>query len=123
MRHETDEKYKPFKSRVDWVLTEISKHVPEGVQPPRKIVSAPAPDNEGAKKGAAKAHQQAIMAQMKAQRDFFSLNFEDEDSDQDVDEDLYELSSFGTCIVFQEYLKAFGTLGLVQQSIAQEAPR
>jgi E3 ubiquitin-protein ligase UBR1 len=80
--------------------------------------SSPAPDSEGAKKGAAKAHQQAIMAQMKAQREFFSLNFEDEDedSDQDVDEDLYELSSFGTCIVFQEYLKAFGTLGLVQHS-------
>ncbi|KAJ8593596.1 hypothetical protein M405DRAFT_731193 [Rhizopogon salebrosus TDB-379] len=118
---EHDEKYKPFKSRVDWVLTEISKHVPEGVQPPRKIVSAPAPDGEGAKKRAAKARQQAIMAQMKAQQENFSLNFEDEDedNDQDVGEDLNELSSFGTCIVCQEDLndaKAFGTLGLVQPS-------
>ena len=65
------------------------------------MVSAPAPDGEGAKKCAAKARQQAIMAQMKAQQEKISLNFEDEgeDNDQDVDEDLSELSSFGTCII------------------------
>ncbi|KAJ8586723.1 hypothetical protein M405DRAFT_907777 [Rhizopogon salebrosus TDB-379] len=44
---------------------------------------------------------------MKAQREIFSLNFEDEDedSDQDVNEDLNELSSFGSCIVSRNISK------------------
>lgn len=120
---EHDEKYKPYKSRIDWVLTEISKHVPEGVQPPRKVLSpaAPASDVEGVKKRAAKARQEAIMAEMKAQQEIFSLNFEEEEeeNEQDMDETSDELSSYGTCIVCQEDLneaKAFGSLGLVQPS-------
>jgi len=118
---EHDEKHKPYKSRICWILTEISKHVPEGVQPLRKVLSAPVPDVGSAKKRAAKARQEAIMAQMKAQQASFSLNFgdDDEDNDQDEAEDLNRLSSFGTCIVCQEDLneaKAFGTLGLVQPS-------
>ncbi|KIK46138.1 hypothetical protein CY34DRAFT_800850 [Suillus luteus UH-Slu-Lm8-n1] len=120
---EHDEKYKPYKSRIDWVLTEISKHVPEGVQPPRKVLSpaAPASDVEGVKKRATKARQEAIMAEMKAQHEIFSLNFEEEEdeNDQDMDETPDDLSSYGTCIVCQEDLneaKAFGSLGLVQPS-------
>lgn len=118
---EHDEKYKPYKSRIDWILTEISKHVPEGVQPPRKVISAPVADGESAKKRAAKARQEDIMAKMKAQQARFTLNFEeeDDDNDQDMDEDLNKLSSYGTCIVCQEDLneaKAFGTLGLIQPS-------
>ncbi|KAG1760871.1 hypothetical protein EDD22DRAFT_988082 [Suillus occidentalis] len=62
----------------DPVLTEISKHVPEVVQPPRKVLSlaAPAPDVEGVKKRVAKVREEAIMAELKAQQASFSLNFE-----------------------------------------------
>ncbi|KAG2337077.1 hypothetical protein BDR05DRAFT_1048825 [Suillus weaverae] len=91
-----------------WVLTEISKHVPEGMQPPCKVLSPSvlAPDVEGVKKRAAKACQEAIMAEMKAQQASFPFNFkeEEEENDQDMDEVSDELSSYDTCIVCQEDL-------------------
>ncbi|EGN92926.1 hypothetical protein SERLA73DRAFT_163768 [Serpula lacrymans var. lacrymans S7.3] len=121
---EQDENFKPYKARIGWILEQISIHVPEEVQARRKVMDTSAsdlPDPENAKKRAAKARQESIMAQMKAQQASFAINFDDgEDEDEDVMEETPEEHiSYGTCIVCQEDLdinRAFGSLGFVQPS-------
>ncbi|KAH7923758.1 hypothetical protein BV22DRAFT_1092243 [Leucogyrophana mollusca] len=120
LEHEED--FKTYKARVEWILEQISKVVPEEVQARRKVVDADVaiPDPESAKKKAAKARQEAIMAQMKAQQASFAINFdEDDEESEEMEETPEELLSYGTCIVCQEDLtmaRAFGTLGLLQPS-------
>ncbi|KAH7884205.1 hypothetical protein F5I97DRAFT_1672195 [Phlebopus sp. FC_14] len=121
MEHE--EHFKPYMSRIHWILGEISKHVPEEVQARRKVINVAEPglDMESVKKRAAKARQEAIMAQMKAQQASFAINFEDVDDDEDDDMEATpeDVVQYGSCIVCQEDLndtRQFGMLGLVQPS-------
>ncbi|KAG6332078.1 hypothetical protein ID866_7016 [Astraeus odoratus] len=119
---EHNENFKPYMGRIGWILGEISKFVPEEVQVRRKVVNVPEPgaDAESLRKRAAKARQEAIMAQMKAQQASFAINFEDEGDDDDEDMDVApENISYGSCIVCQEDLndtQPFGMLGFVQPS-------
>ncbi|KAF8879924.1 hypothetical protein BD779DRAFT_1550399 [Infundibulicybe gibba] len=121
---EHNDKYKSYKPRVEWILGEMAKHVPQEVNSRRRVIDtshvAP-PDPADAKKKAAKARQEAIMQQMKAQQASFAINFDDadDDDDEDMEEAQEEHVSHGTCIVCQEELtstRPFGTLGLVQPS-------
>ncbi|KAK7453361.1 E3 ubiquitin-protein ligase ubr1 [Stygiomarasmius scandens] len=151
---------KAYKPRVGWILDKIAEYVPNEVQSRRggleRFRSGVKPgvggadqgpgtgaggDPEEARKRAAKARQEAIMAQMKAQQESFAINFGDGEDDDDDDEDesldqghqhhqqgdgdhvmedvKEEQVSYGTCIVCQEDLvhsRAFGMLGLVQPS-------
>jgi E3 ubiquitin-protein ligase UBR1 len=125
---ETHDKYKTYKARSRWILDQLATHVPDDVERRRKkpeVVGKPKPDGEDAKKRAAKARQEAIMRQMKAQQASFAVNFDDVDEeDDDMGDgggaDAGEPVSFGTCIVCQEDLntasKAFGALGMLQPS-------
>ena len=117
------EHFKPYMARVGWILGEMAKVVPEEVQARRKVLSAAGlgVDAETLKKRAAKARQEAIMAQMKAQQASFAINFEDvdEDEDEDMEESPEEVVQYGSCIVCQEDLndsKPWGMLGLIQPS-------
>ncbi|PSR82970.1 hypothetical protein PHLCEN_2v5940 [Hermanssonia centrifuga] len=114
---------KVYKARIGWILAEIAKYQPDEIRK-RRHVSAPSDgsDPEDVKKRAAKARQESLMKQMKAQQISFANNFDDVD-DGDEDEDDEDSSthptSYGTCIVCQEELngtRAFGSLGLVQPS-------
>ncbi|KAJ3507306.1 hypothetical protein NMY22_g16971 [Coprinellus aureogranulatus] len=126
---EYHEQYKPYRARVQWILEKMAVYVPNEVTAKRREYDAlrPAVDPEEARKKAAKARQEAIMQQMKAQQASFAINFDDiddEDDEMSVDEegdaDAEANASFGTCIVCQEELlatgKTFGALGLVQPS-------
>ncbi|KAF8653558.1 hypothetical protein AX16_003895 [Volvariella volvacea WC 439] len=138
---EHHEKFKTYKSRVEWILEKMrdegGEDVREEIRKKRKVIEVKpdAPNPEEAKKRAAKARQEAIMQQMKAQQASFAINFEDEDDDLMDDEDEVvgvasgeggeaeeeqeEQISYGTCIVCQEDLSAnhsFGALGLIQAS-------
>ena len=112
--------YRTYKARCAWILTELEKHVPEDVRSRRTPDSDKSSDVDEAKKRAAKARQDAIMRQMKAQQASFAINFEDEEEDEGETVDGVEFpASFGTCIVCQEELNAsnpFGALGLLQPS-------
>ncbi|KAI0045753.1 hypothetical protein FA95DRAFT_93210 [Auriscalpium vulgare] len=117
---EHHDSYRPYKPRVAWILDAFSKYIGPEVRLRRRVVnSSQNADADDAKKKAARARQEAIMKQMKAQQASFAINFEDED-DEDDDMDMDEgPTSFGTCIVCQEELNAtkpFGALGLVQPS-------
>lgn len=116
---------KAYKARIGWILQQIQMHVPDKVKAKRRATnSLGGPlDPDQAKKQAARARQEAIMKQMKAQQSSFAMNFEDDIEDEDEDKDMLETEdqpiSFGTCIVCQEELnasKGFGALGLVQPS-------
>ncbi|EAU93649.2 hypothetical protein CC1G_02879 [Coprinopsis cinerea okayama7 len=129
---EYHDQYKNYRARVQWILDRMAKHAPDAVKERRKAYDSlkPAVDPEEARKKAAKARQEAIMQQMKAQQNQFAINFDDLDDEDDegsamsVDEENGEEVeteiSFGTCIVCQEDLstggKSFGALGLVQPS-------
>ncbi|KAG8220614.1 hypothetical protein J3R82DRAFT_2867 [Butyriboletus roseoflavus] len=120
---EHSEHFRPYTARVGWILGKMLKFVPEEVQARRKIVTVVkfGLDTETLKKRAAKARQEAIMAQMKAQQASFAINFEDvdEDEDEEMEEKPEELVQYGSCIVCQEDLndsKPWGMLGLVQSS-------
>ncbi|KAF8910386.1 hypothetical protein CPB85DRAFT_1413971 [Mucidula mucida] len=123
---EFHEKYKAYKPRVGWILTQMAFHVPEEVQSRRHIpdISLAPVDADGMKKRAAKARQEAIMKQMKAQQASFAINFDDvddEDDDMMLDDTQDQPISYGTCIVCQEDLnvnssKIFGMLGMLQPS-------
>jgi E3 ubiquitin-protein ligase UBR1 len=127
---EYHEQYKGYRARVQWILQKMSPYISDEVAARRREYEAlrPSVDPEEARKKAAKARQEAIMQQMKAQQASFAINFDDLDDDDDegmsVDEgntDEAEANvSFGTCIVCQEELlatgKVFGALGLVQPS-------
>jgi E3 ubiquitin-protein ligase UBR1 len=121
---EHHEKYKSYKPRIEWVLSQMESYVPEEVRMRRRVVDAlrdMPPDLEDAKKRAAKARQDAILKQMKAQQASFATNFDniDDEEDEDMQETLEEHTTYGTCIVCQEDLtsaRPFGTLGLIQPS-------
>ena len=120
---EYNEHFKPYTTRINWVLGEINKFVPEEVKARRKVVDVPQPgaDAETLRKRAAKVRQEAIMAQMKAQQASFAINFEDEEDEEDEDMDATpeEHFSYGSCIVCQEDLndsQSFGMLAFVQPS-------
>ncbi|TFK38761.1 hypothetical protein BDQ12DRAFT_99504 [Crucibulum laeve] len=120
---EHHEKYKHYKARVEWILREMEPHVPDEIRSRRRVLDtqAPPPNSDDAKKKAAKARQEAIMQQMKAQQASFAINFDDVEDEEDEDmEDMEEdVITYGTCIVCQEDLTAnrpFGALGLVQPS-------
>ncbi|KAJ6605368.1 hypothetical protein DFH09DRAFT_203423 [Mycena vulgaris] len=121
---EHHDQYKGYRARVEWILAQIARHVPDDVRSRRRVLDltlARAPDPEDAKKRAAKARQEALMRQMKAQQASFADTFEDmEDGDEEgMEEGEGETPSYGTCIVCQEDLNAarpFGTLGMVQPS-------
>ncbi|EIN13143.1 hypothetical protein PUNSTDRAFT_56352 [Punctularia strigosozonata HHB-11173 SS5] len=125
---EAHDKYKTYKARAGWILDRLAEHVREAVASRRKAPDGEdkaKKDGEDAKKRAAKARQEAIMRQMKAQQASFADNFEDVDDEDDEMADAAgagaeEAVSFGTCIVCQEDLntasKAFGALGMLQPS-------
>ncbi|KAF9073193.1 hypothetical protein BDP27DRAFT_1381774 [Rhodocollybia butyracea] len=133
---ETHEGFKSYKSRIGWILDQMHLWVPMEVERRRNLPVAneagaassddahTALNSEQTRKNAAKARQEAIMRQMKAQQASFAFtNFEDmedEEEDEDMDNQLEEEEiSYGTCIVCQEDLnssKAFGMLGTVQPS-------
>ncbi|KAI0782190.1 hypothetical protein C8Q75DRAFT_727881 [Abortiporus biennis] len=113
---------KVYKSRVAWMLNKIEEYQPEAVKAQRYVPqSTTTLDPEEAKKRAAKARQEAIMRQMKAQQASFADTFEDFEDDEDEENtDTPEPPvSYGTCIVCQEELnnsKSFGSLGFLQPS-------
>jgi E3 ubiquitin-protein ligase UBR1 len=123
---EHHDKYKLYNSRVVWILAELEKHIPGEVVRRRVVpdrTSAPQISAEDAKKRAAKARQEAIMQQIKAQQVSFATNLDDigdgEDDIMEEDGDENEQVSFGTCIVCQEDLnssRGFGALSLIQPS-------
>lgn len=119
---EHHEQYKPYKARVGWILGQIEEIVPEEVESRRRVLDpSPVSDSENAKKRAAKARQDAILKQMKAQQASFAINFDDidDEGDEDMEETQQEQQSYGTCIVCQEDLNSsrpFGMLGMVQPS-------
>ncbi|KAL1952373.1 hypothetical protein VTO73DRAFT_1522 [Trametes versicolor] len=120
---EYHEKYPTYRRRVQWILDHITEHERPEVESRRRRPESQADveDPNEAKKRAAKARQEAIMRQMKAQQAQVAFNFEDIDDDED--EDLEGTPdapvSYGTCIVCQEELngtKSFGSLGFIQPS-------
>ncbi|CCL98937.1 uncharacterized protein FIBRA_00944 [Fibroporia radiculosa] len=121
---EHHDKFQAYKMRVDWILSQIALNEPDEVQKRRRTMDPSrneADDLADAKKRAAKARQEAIMRQMKAQQASFATNFEDldDDEDEDISETPEEPISYGTCIVCQEELnnsKAFGSLAFLQPS-------
>lgn len=121
---EHHEKYPTYRARIKWVLDRISEHQPDEVERRRQLVNNSQTESEDpneAKKRAAKARQEAIMRQMKAQQASFADNFDDiDDEDEDELTDTPDGAvSYGTCIVCQEELsgaKAFGSLGFIQPS-------
>lgn len=119
---ESNSKYsKLYKARIQWIWSRLAEHQPEEVHTHQLPEPAPRTDPEDAKKRAAKARQESLMKQMKAQQASFATNFEDiDDEEDDMDDDNAEVSiSFGTCIVCQEELnksRSFGALGLIQPS-------
>ncbi|KAH9850612.1 hypothetical protein C2E23DRAFT_734790 [Lenzites betulinus] len=119
---EFHEKYPTYRARVKWVLDHIAEHQREEVDKRRRLPkSYEIADPNEMKKRAAKARQEAIMRQMKAQQAQVAFNFEDIDDDEDDDlTDTPEAPvSYGTCIVCQEELngtKSFGSLGFIQPS-------
>ena len=118
---ESHVKFKAYKARIDWILSRITEYQPLEVQARRQI-STPSQeiDPEEAKKRAARARQEALMRQMKAQQASFATKIDfDEDMEDDDFEDTESPISFGSCIVCQEPLnnaKAFGSLGFMQPS-------
>ena len=119
---EHHEKYKTYNPRVEWILARFEEHVPEEIQARRRVLEADrvkSPDPADAKKRAAKARQDAIMKQMKAQQANFAFNFDEDDEDEDMEDTPEEQVSYGTCIVCQEDLNGtrhFGGLALLQPS-------
>ncbi|KAK7048047.1 E3 ubiquitin-protein ligase, partial [Favolaschia claudopus] len=116
--------YRTYRARAVWILTEMEKHIPEEVRSRRTVTDitrVQAGESEAGKKRAqAKARQEALLRQMKAQQASFADTFDDGSDEEDpgMDETEEEIS-FGTCIVCQEDLTAtrpFGNLGLVQPS-------
>jgi E3 ubiquitin-protein ligase UBR1 len=121
---EHHEKFKSYKPRAEWILTQFARHIPQEVNKRRRasdVNGTQGPDPDDTKKKAAKARQEAIMKQMKAQQASFAINFNDtdDDDDEDMTGDADTPVSYGTCIVCQEELndsKDFGALGLLQPS-------
>ena len=121
---EHHEKYPAYKARVKWVLDRLVEYQRSEVESRRRlpdVSQADVEDPNEAKKRAAKARQEAIMRQMKAQQASFADNFDDIDDEEDEElaDTLGSPISYGTCIVCQEELngsKAFGSLGFVQPS-------
>ncbi|GBE78568.1 hypothetical protein SCP_0114570 [Sparassis crispa] len=123
-KFECHDSYKPYKSRSGWILQHIAEHQQDEVLKRRRMVSASVgevADPVDAKKRAAKARQEAIMKQMKAQQAKVAFNLEDveDEENEDISTTPDVPMSYGTCIVCQEELnssKAFGSLGFIQPS-------
>jgi len=122
---EHHDKYKPYHSRSTWILDELEKNIFAQVRTRRVVLdrmSVPKTSAEETRKRAAKARQEALMQQMKAQQASFAINLDDigDDEDELMEEtDENEQVSFGTCIVCQEDLnsgRGFGALSLIQPS-------
>ncbi|KAJ7366463.1 hypothetical protein DFH08DRAFT_167979 [Mycena albidolilacea] len=116
--------YRTYRARSAWVLGEMEKHVPEAVRSRRTVLDTTRPEagesEAGKKRATAKARQEALLRQMKAQQASFADTFDDGSDEEDAGmDDTEEEASFGTCIVCQEDLTAarpFGNLGMVQPS-------
>lgn len=113
--------HKNYKSRVQWILSQFELYQPQEVQARKAPEPSVQVDPEEAKKRAAKARQEALMKQMKAQQASFANQFEDLE-DEDEEEDMEHADapvSYGTCIVCQEELnntRGWGALALIQPS-------
>jgi E3 ubiquitin-protein ligase UBR1 len=102
----------------------MEKHVPEAVRSRRTVLDTTRPEagesEAGKKRATAKARQEALLRQMKAQQASFVDTFDDGSDEEDAGmDDTEEEASSGTCIVCQEDLTAarpFGNLGMVQPS-------
>ncbi|KAJ7485394.1 hypothetical protein FB451DRAFT_1431358 [Mycena latifolia] len=123
--------YQAYHARVEWVLSQIARHVPDDVRSRRRVLEVKTqvgPDAGDVKKRAAKARQEAVMRQMKAQQASFADAFgddvgsdEEDDGMDDGTDTRKDQVSYGTCIVCQEDLnlngaRPFGMLGMVQPS-------
>jgi len=119
---EHHDKFRPYKARVGWVISQYYFHVPEEVKRRRKVedVANGAPDPAESKRRATQARKEALMKRFKAQQAGFAMNFnDDEDEDEEILDETDAPVSYGTCIVCQEELndsKVFGSLGLLQPS-------
>ena len=121
---EYHEKYPTYKARVKWVLDQMADSQSSEIESRRRVPNTSLVDVEDpneAKKRAAKARQEAIMRQMKAQQASFADNFDDIDDEEEdeLTDTPDDPVSYGTCIVCQEELnsaKSFGSLGFVQPS-------
>lgn len=114
--------HKNYRSRVQWILSQFELYQPQEVQARKEPEPAAQVDPEEAKKRAAKARQEALMKQMKAQQASFANQFEDlddEDEEEDMEHTDHAPVSYGTCIVCQEELnnsRGWGALALIQSS-------
>ena len=119
---EHHEKFKSYKARAEWIISQYHSYVPGEIQSRRKIkdVANDSSDPEETKRRAAKARKEALMKQFKVQRASFTINFnEEDDEDEEMLNEMDAPVSYGTCIVYQEELnnsKIFGALGLLQPS-------
>ncbi|KAF8060768.1 hypothetical protein FPV67DRAFT_1423562 [Lyophyllum atratum] len=121
---EHHDKYKSYRPRINWILTQMEVHVPDAVRSRRRViekVDASVPNADELKKLAAKARQEAIMQQMKEQQASFAFNFDDVDDEEDDDMEAEHVQAitYGTCIVCQEDVdssRPFGALGFLQAS-------
>jgi len=117
---EHHDKFRPYKARAEWIISQYYLHVPAEVQRRRKVenVANNTPDPAESKRRAAQARKEALVKRFKAQQASFAINF-NEDEDEEILDETGAPGSYGTCIVCQEELndsKAFGSLGLVQPS-------
>ena len=122
---EYHDKFKAYRPHVNWILCQLELHIPLQIRAKRRKnehANGQTVDPDEARKKAAKARQEAILKQMKAQQSSFALNFgdfSDDEDDKNSSADVDQAVSFGTCIVCQEDLdsnKGFGALGLLQPS-------
>ncbi|KAF7365509.1 E3 ubiquitin-protein ligase [Mycena venus] len=86
--------YRTYRARAAWVLGEMEKHVPEAVRSRRTVLDTTrekAGDSEAGKKRAtAKARQEALLRQMKAQQASFADTFDDGSDEEDAGMDEAE---------------------------------
>ncbi|KAJ7758417.1 hypothetical protein B0H14DRAFT_3598370 [Mycena olivaceomarginata] len=95
--------YRTYRARSAWVLGEMEKHVPEAVRSRRT-------SEAGKKRATAKARQEALLRQMKAQQASFADTFDDGSDEEDAGMDDTEESEDLTAA------RPFGNLGMVQPS-------
>jgi len=125
---EHNERFKMLKPKIEWCLDAFSRHVPATIIEKRKFSDANQnPNQEDAKKRAAKARQAAIMKQFAAQQQTFMDQQDPVDEDEEMEDATEsEEASFGPCLVCQEALdnnQAWGMLGFIQASkLMRQAP-
>ncbi|KAJ7808109.1 hypothetical protein B0H14DRAFT_3762717 [Mycena olivaceomarginata] len=122
--------YRTYRAHSAWVLGEMEKHVPEAVRSRRTVLDTTRPKvgelEVGKKCATAKARQEALLRQMKAQQASFADTFDDGSDEEDAGmDDTEEEASSGTCIVCQEDLTAarpFENLGMTPASLDRTIP-